>query len=411
VRRRSLAIGVACLVTATVVPSTAISERNRDVTAARGSGPTASKLCKTARIGFASALTGGAAFLGIDQRNWVRTFVRFWNANQAIPGVPTGLKRIRIREVVESDTQLNPQVAATVATQMASNGSILAMVGFAGSQENLAGGPVLTRAGLAYISGSATLDRLTDGKTLGRNNFFRVVPKNSTQAAVGVNFMFAKLGLKSGQRVMVVDDAEAYGIGIADNAQARFRARGVRVDRASQTQGNTDYTSLAQKAVGENAKVVYAPTQIPSNSQLFAEQLKAAGYRGIFFGTDGSFDSTSFKFPGAYVSFFATDIYQVKIANRFTTDFSKRYGKTTPFGAPSFVAAQVIAEAISKSCADGKTTRSEVRRTIPKIRLSTSILGHPVSFDRNGDVKTGLPANGVTIFRIGANGSYKLVYG
>jgi branched-chain amino acid transport system substrate-binding protein len=409
--RRSLAIGVACLTTATVIPSTAISERSRDMAAARSSGPAASNLCNTARIGFASALTGGAAFLGIDQRNWVREFVMFWNANKAIPGVPKGLKRTKIQEVIESDTQLNPQVAATVATQMASNGSILGMVGFAGSQENLAGGPVLNRASLAYVSGSATLDRLTDGKTLGRNNFFRVVPKNSTQAAVGVKFMVAKLGLKSGQRAMVVDDAEAYGIGIADNAQARLKARGVRVDRESQTQANIDYTSLAQKAVGANVKVVYAPTQIPSNSQLFAQQLKAAGYKGIFFGTDGSYDSTSFKFPGAYVSFFSTDIYQVQIAKKFTADFSKRYGKTTPFGAPSFVAAQFIAEAISKSCADGKTSRAEVRRTIPKIRLSTSILGHPVSFDRNGDVKTGLPANGVTIFRIQANGNYKLVYG
>src|SRR5262249_50138356 len=209
--------------------------------------------------------------------------------------------------------------------------------------------------------------------------------------------MFSIRGLSTGQRVMVVDDAEAYGIGIADNAQSRFEARGVRVDRESQTQAKGDYSSLAQKAVAENAKVVYAPTQIPSDSQLFAEQLRSAGYRNVFFGTDGSFDSTSFKFPGAYVSFFATDIYQVKIAKKFTVAFSKRYGKTTPFGAPSFVAAQFIAEAISKSCADGKTSRSEVRKAIPKIRLSTSILGHPVSFDRNGDVKTGLPANGVTI--------------
>ena len=61
--------------------------------------------------------------------------------------------------------------------------------------------------------------------------------------------MLTKLGLKSGDKVMVVDDAEAYGIGIANAAQSKLRAAGVSVDRESQDQKNTDYSALAQKAV------------------------------------------------------------------------------------------------------------------------------------------------------------------
>jgi branched-chain amino acid transport system substrate-binding protein len=406
-RRRTLAITSLVLAAALAAGFAATAQRS----SARTATPAASGLCKTAGIGFAGPLTGGAAFLGADQRNWVRLFIKYWNGGKAIPGVPATLKRVKIREALDGDSQLNPQVSATVAAQMVSNKSILGMVGFAGSNENLGGGPVLNRAKLVYVSGSATADKLTDGQSLGKGNFFRVVPNNSTQAKVGVNYMFAKLGLKKGQRVMVVDDAEAYGIGIADAAQARFRARGVTVDRQSQDQKNTDYSSLSQKAVAEGAKVVYAPNQVASDSQLFAEQLKAAGYKGIFFATDGSYDNTSFKFQGAYVSFFATDIYQVKIAKTITRDFSKRFGKTTPFGAPSWVAAQMIAQAISKSCKDGKTSRAEVRRLMPTTVLKKSILGHPVRFNARGDVVTGVPANGVTVFKIGAGGVYKLVYG
>jgi ABC-type branched-subunit amino acid transport system substrate-binding protein len=370
-----------------------------------GSTVTASSLCKTAGIAYGGPLSGGAAFLGDDQRNWMRLFISYWNGGKRIPGVPATMKRVKIVDAFDGDGQLDGQKAATVAAQMVGNSKVLGVVGFAGTNENLGGTPVLIRGGLAAISGSATGDNLTDGKSLKPGYFFRVVPNNSAQASLGVKYMFAKLGLKKSDKVMVVDDAEAYGIGISDAAQARLKVGGVTVDRESQDQKNTDYSALAQKAVAEGVKVVYAPNQIASDSQLFAQQLKAAGYHGVFFATDGSFDNTSFTFPGAYVSFFATDIYQLKAVHAIVHDFAGKYGKTTPFGAPSWVAAQAIAMAISQSCTDGKTSRAEVRADIAKVQMSTSLLGHPISFTKRGDVATG----GVTVFQIGAGGVYKLV--
>jgi branched-chain amino acid transport system substrate-binding protein len=364
-----------------------------------------SSLCKTAGLAYGGPLSGGAAFLGDDQRNWVRLFISYWNTGKPIPGVPKTMKRVKLTEALDGDGQLNGQVAATVAAQMVSNPKILGVVGFAGTNENLGGAPVLIRGGLAMISGSATGDQLTDGKTLGKGYFFRVVPNNTVQAKLGVKYMLTKIGVAKGNKVMIVDDAEAYGIGIADAAEAGLKAAGVTVDRESQDQKNTDYSSLAQKAVAQGVKVVYAPNQIASDSQLFAQQLKAAGYHGAFFATDGSYDSTSFTFPGAYVSFFATDIYQLASVHSIVHNFAAKYGKTTPFGAPSWVAAQVIAEAISTSCSDGKTSRAEVRKDIAKISLPTSLLGHGIKFTPNGDVATG----GVTVFQIQPNGTYKLV--
>jgi branched-chain amino acid transport system substrate-binding protein len=369
------------------------------------SSASVSPLCKTAGLAYGGPLSGGAAFLGDDQRNWVRLFISYWNSGKAIPGVPKTMKRVKLTEALDGDGQLNGQVAATVAAQMVSNPKILGVVGFAGTNENLGGAPVLIRGGLAMISGSATGDQLTDGKTLGKGYFFRVVPNNTVQAKLGVKYMLTKIGVAKGNKVMVVDDAEAYAIGIADAAEAGLKAAGVTVDRESQDQKNTDYSSLAQKAVAQGVKVVYAPNQIASDSQLFAQQLKAAGYHGAFFATDGSYDSTSFTFPGAYVSFFATDIYQLASVHSIVHDFAAKYGKTTPFGSPSWVAAQVIAEAISTSCTDGKTSRAEVRKDIAKVSLPTSLLGHPIKFTPNGDVATG----GVTVFQIQPNGTYKLV--
>ena len=374
--------------------------------ASKSQRTTAASLCTSgAGIAYGGPLSGGAAFLGDDQRNWLRLFLSYWNAGKAIPGVPATMKRVKLKEAFDGDGQLNGQIAATVAGQMVSNKSILGVVGFAGTNENLGGAPVLIRGGLPFVSGSATGDQLTDGKTLPPGYFFRVVPNNTTQATAGVKYMTTKLGLGSGDKVMVVDDAEAYAIGIADAAQKLMTKAGAVVDRESQPQANTDFSSLAQKAVAENVKIVYAPNQIASASQLFAQQLKADGYKGIFFATDGSFDNTAFTFVGAYVSFFATDVYQLPAIHRIVHDFAAKYGKTTPFGAPSFVAAEVIAEAISTSCADGKTSRSEVRKDLAKVSLSTSILGHPISFTPTGDVKNGT----ATVFQIQPGAIYKLV--
>ncbi len=369
-----------------------------------------SPLCTgSAGVGFASVLTGPAAFLGQDQLHWMQVFLAAWNAGKPIPGVPAGLKRVPVNLALVGDSALDPQKAATVAAQMASNKSILGMVGFAGSNENLGGGPVLDRAGIAYITGSATRDDLT--RKL--KNLFRIVPNNLKQATVAIDYLLKNGLIKKGQQAMVVDDGEAYGINIADDAQKLLEAAGLKVDRESlpesSSSANADFTALANKALAINANIVYAPTQVASDSQLFAQQLKSNGYKGIFQATDGSFDSKSFKFPGGYVSFFGADVYRIPVARPFVAAYTKVWGATTPFGAPNFVAAQMLAMAIAKSCADGQTSRADVRKTLSGVSISNSILGHAVAFDFAGDVKKG-PAKGITLWQIQPNGTYKLIF-
>jgi ABC-type branched-subunit amino acid transport system substrate-binding protein len=365
--------------------------------------------CSNALIALTGPYTGPAATAGIDQRNWGRLFIDYWNTKKAIPGVPKGTKRVHLSRI-EDDTQLNPQVAATVATKYRSNTNLLGVNGFSGSQENVAGGPILTKAGFAYVSGSATRASLTnagtpDGKGL-KGHFFRVVPNDNFQAAVDVKFMMKKLGIKKGNTVMTLDSAEAYSVPLITLASSLFRKAGVKVDRQSQPASQTDFTSLAAKAVAEGAKGVLFATQVASNAQLFSEQLRAQGYRGKFIGTDGTFDSSQFKFPGAYVSSFSLDVTKIKADRPIVADFTRRFGKTINFGVPSWVAVQAIAMAISKSCADGKVSRAEVLKNIKTVKMAKSLLGKPVAFLKNGDVKGGIS---FSIFQIQEGGSYKLV--
>jgi branched-chain amino acid transport system substrate-binding protein len=366
--------------------------------------------CKTATIGVTGPFTGPAASAGADQKNWANLLISYWNAGKAIPGTPAGFKRTKLKAVY-ADTQLNPQVAATVAVQLRSNASVLAVVGFSGSQENVAGGPILRRGGLGFVSGSATRASLSDpttpdGSVLSHGFFHRVVPNDNYQGSVDVTFLLKKLGIKSGETVMAVDQAEAYSVPLITLVSSLLSKAGVHADHESQPATQTDFTSLAQKAVAEHAAAVVLGSQVASNAQLFLQQLKADGFTGKFIGTDGTFDSSKFTVPGAYISSFSLDVHQVKSDSAIVADFKKRFGDTISFGAPTWVATQMIAEAISTACADGHASRSEVRRDLNNVSISTSLLGKPIAFLPSGDVKGGI---NFSIFQIGTDGKYNLV--
>ena len=389
---------VALGVTASAIAGSNSSERAAAVT----------PNCRNAGVGIASIFSGPAAALGQDQLRWSRVFVQFWNSGKAIPGVPKGFKRTKLRIRAVGDSALDPQKAATVGGQMVSNSKVLAMSGFAGSNENLGGGPVLDRGGMVYVSSSATRDDLASNL----KNFYRVVPNNVAQARLSVGTLLKNGVIKAGDQAMVVDDAEAYAANQADDIQKLLVAANIKVDReslpASNSGATANFSALANKAVAIRANIVFAPTQVASDSQLFAQQLKSAGYRGDFAAGDGSFDASNFKFPGAYLTYFGADVNKVAVAKPYLAAFTKQYGQTLGFGPPGFTVMEVLAVAISNSCKDGKTSRAEVRKLLPKVKLANSILGLPIAFDNDGDLFRG-PKSGVTLFQIQSDGSYKQI--
>ena len=49
-----------------------------------------------------------------------------------------------------------------------------------------------------------------------------------------------------------------------------------------------------------------------------------------------------------------------------------------------------------------------MRRLLPKVKLTNSVLGLPIAFDNDGDLFRG-PKSGVTFFQIQSDGSYKQI--
>ena len=328
---------------------------------------------KGVSIGMQAPITGPAGSIGADQLHWAQFYFTQWNKKS----------KIKIH-LVQEDTQLDPSKASTTAQALASNGSVMGVIGPAGSDEVQAVAPIFKKAGLAFASGSATRVSLTSGAWKGY--FFRDVPNDGVQGPTVSAYMMSKLGVSSGSKVMVVDDQESYSTGLADIVQQSLSGKGVTVDRESVSQKSTDFSSLIAK-VDSSTKVVFLPFQLASEAQLFAQQLQAQGKSAAVFGSDGDFDSSKFTQNGSYISFFAPDVTTIAADAAIVTAFHKQFpGATSPFGAPNYVLAQMYATAITTACKDGKISRAEVRKDIFKVSLASTILGGQMKLTANGDV-------------------------
>jgi len=328
---------------------------------------------KGVSIGMQAPITGPAGSIGSDQLHWALFYFTQWNKTH----------KLKIH-LVQEDTQLDPSKASTTAQALASNKSVMGVIGPAGSDEVQAVAPIFKKAGLAFASGSATRVSLTSGAWKGY--FFRDVPNDGVQGPTDANYMVEKLGVTSGSKVMVVDDQESYSTGLADIVGQSLSSKGVTVDRESVSQKATDFSSLIAK-VDSSTKVVFLPFQVASEAQLFAQQLQAQGKTAVAFGSDGTFDSSKFTVNGSYISFFAPDVTTIPADASIVTAFHKQFpGATSPFGAPNYVLAQAYASAVTAACKDNKISRAEVRKDLAMVKLSNTILGGPLSFTANGDV-------------------------
>src|SRR5918997_3429171 len=332
-----------------------------------GGGETAAADC-TGTIGLMAPITGDAAPLGEEQRNWGKFGLDEFNkAND------TKFK------MVEGDTQLDPGQASTVAQQFVSNDDILAVVGPAGSQEVDAVGPVFERANLGFISQSATATELTNGDY---PTFSRVVPKDSVQGPTDAKYIAEELGAK---KVVVVDDQTSYSTGIADVLQDELEQSNISVQRESVSQKATDFSAIVSR-VPDDADVVFLPWQLAANAQQVGKQLQEQGKDAVIFGSAGLFSPDDFSIEGSYVSAFAPDITSIPESKEVADAYTKEYGEFGTFGPPTYAAMEVVANAILAACEDGDPSREAVNEQIRSVEIPDSLLGQPIRFDENGDL-------------------------
>jgi branched-chain amino acid transport system substrate-binding protein len=357
-----------------------------------GGGSSASGATKScvASVGMEGPLTGPVAVLGQEQLHFAQ-----------LAAAKDNLANKTKISIVQGDTQLNPAQATTVTQQFTSNSKIVAVVGPAGSQEVEAVGPLMARAGLPFISGSATAAALTTGKY---PTFFRTVSKDSVQGPQDAHYIISNLHPKA---LMIVDDQEAYSTGLVAAMTPIFKADGIKVDHESVSQKVTDFSSLVAKITSATT-VVVLPWQVASNAQQFGRNMAQEHKKAVIFGTDGLFSPGTFSINGSYVSSFGPDITAIPADKAIAAAALAKFGKFGTFGPPVFAAQHVIDEAIASVCKSGQTpSRANVLAAIKNTNEATTILGQPIKFTSSGDVVNGK----FFLFKIDSTGKYNLIPG
>ena len=365
--------------------------------AAASASSGAAKSCK-ATIAIEGPFTGPVAQVGLEQLHFAQLAVA--DDNKA-NGTSVNL--------VQDDTQLTPSLA-TQKTQSILSSSAVATVGPAGSQEVEAVGPLFGRAGMAFITGSATLPALTtDGKN---PTFLRVVPNDNIQGPQDANYVINHLHPKA---VLVIDDDEAYSQGLVKSMIPIFQKAGVKVNHETINGTDTGATlanainSLVTSKLNPAETVTMLPWQAAANAQQFGLAAQQQHKKTILFGTDGTNSPSQFKIPGSYVSNFGPDISSSDrpLDKQIVAGVAK-YGPYGSFGIPTYAAADVEMKAIAAVCKSGQTpSKSNVLAAIRKTNIAPADtpMAVNIAFKPNGDI-VGQPGY---LFKISSSGKYETI--
>ncbi len=381
----TLAVGLAALTAAGCGSSSSTTGTKSAIT---GKG------CATS-IAIEGPFTGPVAQLGLEQLHFAELAVA--NDNAANKTDVT---------LDQDDTQLTPSIAVSKTDAIVAS-SAVAAVGPAGSQEVEAVGPIFGKAGIAFISGSATLPALASS---GKNpTFFRVVPDDDVQGPQDANYVINHLHPKA---VLIIDDDEAYSQGLVKVMTPILQKAGIKVNH--QTYNGTDtgatlanaLSSLVTSQLNSSETVTMLPWQTAANAQQFGLDAQQQHKKTILFGTDGTDSPTQFKIPGTYVSNFGPDIStSTNPLDKSIVSGVAKYGPYGAFGVPTYEATDVVMKAISSVCKAGQTpSRSNVLAAIKKTDIppADNPMGVTISFQPGGDL-TGAPGY---LFKINSKGTY-----
>lgn len=198
------------------------------------------------KIGHVGPLTGGIAHLGKDNENGVRLAIE--EANTA--GIKIGGAPVKF-ELVAEDDQADPKIGNTVAQKLV-DAKVAGVVGHLNSGTTIPASAIYNQAGIPMISGSATNPALTEQ---GFKTVFRVVGRDDQQGPAVANYLIASAKPKV---AAVIDDATAYGEGLANEVEKTLKAAGVKVlPREKGTDKTADWKAVLTKIKGKKPDVVF----------------------------------------------------------------------------------------------------------------------------------------------------------
>ncbi len=343
-----------------------------DKSAGAGKAPAAG--ATEVKIGHVGPLTGGIAHLGKDNENGARLAVEEANA----AGIKIDGKDVKFTLVAEDD-QADPKVGTTVAQKLV-DAKVAGVVGHLNSGTSIPASPIYNGAGIPVISGSATNPKLTEQ---GYKNQFRVVGRDDQQGPAIASYIATE---KKPKVVAVIDDATAYGEGIANEVEKTLKGAKIQVlPREKGTDKTTDWKAVLTKLRGRNPDAVFYGGMDATGGPLL-KQGRELGMKAVFSFGDGACTDKMKELAGAASEGLLCSqagIPPQAASKKFLDAFKKKFGNEPIIYAPfTYDATNLLIEAMKKAnSADPKTYLPELQK------ISYSGATGPIAFDDKGDRK------------------------
>lgn len=321
--------------------------------------------CEDVAIGYFGALTGSAANLGINIRNGVELAVNQFNDKNA--DCQVGLE--------EYDSAGDPNQATGLATQAIGDDTVIGIVGPAFSGESETAGPIFAEGGLPTITASATNPSLS---TNGWDTFQRILGNDDSQGPAAASYISDVL---KSEKVFVVDDASAYGKGLADIVNEDL-GDAVVGDDTIQT-GQTDFSATVTAIRSSGADSVFFGGYY-AEAGLLVQQMRGAGVEAAFVVADGVKDPGFIEAAGdaAEGTIITCPCLPPEQSQEFFDAYKEAYD-TAPatYSAEAYDAANVFLEGIKDGNTDRKSLLDWVNNYDGEQTTKT------VKFDENGEVE------------------------
>src|SRR5687767_11642647 len=326
------------------------------------------------KIGHVAPLTGGIAHLGKDNENGARLAIEEANAAK----VQIDGKEVKFTLVAEDD-QADPKVGTTVAQKFV-DAKVAGVVGHLNSGTSIPASPIYNKAGIPVISGSATNPKLTEQ---GFKTQFRVVGRDDQQGPAIASYLAANNKPKV---VAVVDDATAYGEGIANEVEKTLKAAKIEVlPREKGTDKTTDWKAILTKLRGRNPDAVFYGGMDATGGPLL-KQGRELGIKAVFSFGDGACTDKMKELAGESAEGLLCSQAGLPVEaadKKFLEAYKKKFNADPILYAPfTYDAANMLIQAMQKA------NSSDPKKYLPVLqKLDFKGATGKIAFDDKGDRK------------------------
>jgi branched-chain amino acid transport system substrate-binding protein len=347
-----------------------------DATTGASSDAGAAAGAHVVKIGHGAPLTGGIAHLGKDNENGARLAIEELNA----AGIEIDGKKITLELVAEDDAG-DPKTGTAVAQKMIDAG-VVGVVGHLNSGVSIPASAIYSKANVVQISPSSTNPDYTKQ---GFKTTYRVVATDAQQGPALAIYSTKTLQAKT---IAIVDDATAYGKGLADEFEKTAQSNGATIAAREATNDKaSDFKAILTKIKAKNPDVIMFGG-MDATGGPFAKQAKELGIKAKIVGGDGVCTDKLAELAGDAIenvvcSEAGLSLSKMPKGMEFADKYKKRFNTEIQVYAPmTYDAVYVIADAMKRA---NSVDPAKILEQMPTTAYK-GVIGD-IAFDEKGDMK------------------------